>query len=468
MLRNSLSLFLLLPFLLACETTTESTTPPSENDTSVARSATQDMTNGLLQNPDWSKNAVIYEVNLRQYTEEGTLTAFAERLPQLQKLGVDILWLMPVQPIGKKNRKGELGSYYSIQDYTAINPEYGSMEDFKALVSQAHDLGFKVILDWVANHTAWDHVWTETHPEWYIQDAAGNFQAPVADWSDVIDLDYGQPALRNAMIEAMQFWVEETDVDGFRCDVANMVPLDFWREARTQLNTVKPLFMLGEMSDPAYHEVFEMSYAWDLHHIFNEVAQGTKNAFDIRKQLQADQDSFPEGAYRMHFTSNHDENSWQGTTQERLGDAAESFAVLSYLLPGMPLIYSGQEAGLNKRLAFFEKDPISWPQRSRMRQIYQTLNTLVESEAALWQGPYQGSFELVNTANDALMLVFIRRQGNSEIVGLFNLSPAGQEVQIYGDQVKGIYQNAFTGQSLEMVPGVTQTFEPWGYGVLVK
>ncbi|MEL6654759.1 MAG: alpha-amylase family glycosyl hydrolase, partial [Bacteroidota bacterium] len=200
------------------------------------------MTNGLLQNPDWSKNAVIYEVNLRQYTEEGTLTAFAERLPQLQKLGVDILWLMPVQPIGKKNRKGELGSYYSLQDYTAINPEYGRMEDFKALVSQAHDLGFKVILDWVANHTAWDHVWTETHPEWYIQDAAGNFQAPVADWSDVIDLDYGQPALRNAMIEAMQFWVEETDVDGFRCDVANMVPLDFWREARTQLNTVKRLF----------------------------------------------------------------------------------------------------------------------------------------------------------------------------------------------------------------------------------
>lgn len=467
MLRNSLLLCLLIVFISACDTSSGTSTPPSENDTSVARSASQDMANGLLQNPEWSKNAVIYEVNLRQYTEEGTLAAFAERLPQLQRLGVDILWLMPVQPIGQKNRKGKLGSYYSIQDYTAVNPEYGSMDDFKALVAQAHDLGFKVILDWVANHTAWDHVWTESHPDWYTHDAEGNFQAPVADWSDVIELDYDQPALRNAMIEAMRYWVEEGDVDGFRCDVANMVPLDFWREARSQLNEGKSIFMLGEMSEPEYHEVFEMSYAWDLHHIFNEVAQGTKNALDISKQLQADQDRFPEGAYRMLFTSNHDENSWQGTTQERLGEAAESFAVLSYLLPGMPLIYSGQEAGLNKRLAFFEKDPISW-QASRMRNIYQTLNELVETEEALWQGPYQGSFELVNTANDALILVFIRRQGNSEVVGLFNLSPAEQEVQLYGEAVKGIYKNAFTGQALEMVPGVTQTFEPWGYGVLVK
>ncbi len=422
---------------------------------------------GLLANPAWSKDAVIYEVNIRQYTEEGTFNAFAERLPELQRLGVDILWLMPVQPIGKENRKGTLGSYYSIQDYTAVNPEFGSMADLKSLVAKAHEMGFKVILDWVANHTAWDHVWTQSHKEWYTLDATGNFQAPVEDWSDVIDLNYEQPALRNAMIEAMQFWIDEADIDGFRCDVANMVPLDFWESARAKLNESKEIFMLGEMSEPEYHTAFEMSYTWDLHHAFNEVAQGTKNAYDLRKLIQTELDSFPTGAYRMLFTSNHDENSWQGTTQERMGAAAESFAVMTYMLPGMPLIYSGQEGGLDKRLAFFEKDPIQWGS-SRMRRVYTVLNELKEAEPALWQGPYAGSFQFVPTTNDALMLVFVRKQGDSEIAVLFNLSPAAQEVQMMGNEIEGDYVNAFTGQNVQMVPGVIQTFEPWGYGVLVK
>ncbi|MFK7924372.1 MAG: alpha-amylase family glycosyl hydrolase [Bacteroidia bacterium] len=461
------SLFLMLLILSGCSSDTKSDSSSVSEPNTNAIKQVEVQADGLLSNPDWSKDASIYEVNIRQYTPEGTFAAFAERLPELERLGVDILWIMPVQPIGQKNRKGSLGSYYSIQDYTAINPEYGSMADFKALVKQAHELGFKVILDWVANHTAWDHVWTETHKDWYTLDAAGDFQAPVEDWSDVIDLNYGQPAMRNAMIEAMQFWIKEADIDGFRCDVANMVPLDFWESARASLNELKPVFMLGEMSEPSYHSAFEMSYTWDLHHLFNEVAQGSKNAYDLRKQIQADEDSFPSSAYRMLFTSNHDENSWEGSAGERLGEAAESFAVMSYMLPGMPLIYSGQEAGLAKRLAFFEKDPINWS-ASRMRRVYQVLNELKEKEPALWQGPYAGGIEFVPTSNDALMLVFIRKQADSEVVALFNLSPAAQEVQMMGNEIEGMYTNAFTGQNVKMMPAVIQTFEPWGYGVLVK
>lgn len=461
------SLFLILLIWGGCSPDANPETEPASETQTNELTPVEAKAEGLLSNPEWTKDASIYEVNIRQYTPEGTFAAFAERLPELQRMGVDILWIMPVQPIGLENRKGSLGSYYAIQDYTAINPEFGSMADFQALVNKAHELGFKVILDWVANHTAWDHVWTETHKDWYNLDASGNFQAPVEDWSDVIDLNYDKPAMRNAMIEAMQFWVKQTDIDGFRCDVANMVPLDFWESARASLNKLKPVFMLGEMSEPSYHSAFEMSYTWDLHHLFNEVAQGSKNAYDLRNQIQADADSFPASAYRMLFTSNHDENSWQGTTTERLGEAAESFAVMSYLLPGMPLIYSGQEAGLAKRLAFFEKDPINWS-AGRMRRVYQTLNELKEKEPALWQGPYGGSIELVPTSNDALMLVFIRKQGDSEVVALFNLSPAPQEVQMMGNEIEGMYTNAFTGQNVKMLPAVIQTFEPWGYGVLVK
>lgn len=210
--------------------------------------------------PEWVKNAVIYEVNVRQYTPEGTFNAFTEHLPRLKTLGVDILWFMPVNPIGVKNRKGPLGSYYSVKDYTAVNPEFGTMEDFRRLVEQVHEQGMYAIIDWVPNHTAWDHRWTKEHPDWYKQDEKGEFVSPF-DWTDVIQLDYDNEEMRQEMIEEMIFWIRESDIDGYRCDVAHMVPVDFWDEARKELDKVKPVFMLAESDQYFLHKnAFDMTY----------------------------------------------------------------------------------------------------------------------------------------------------------------------------------------------------------------
>ncbi|MDZ7741384.1 MAG: alpha-amylase family glycosyl hydrolase [Bacteroidota bacterium] len=333
--------------------------------------------NGTFHYPEWSRDDVIYEVNIRQYTPEGTFKAFEEHLPRLKEMGVDILWLMPVHPIGEKNRKGSLGSYYSVKDYLAVNPEFGTKEDFRSLVGKAHELGMYVILDWVANHTAWDNVWVEEHPAWYVKDSSGNFISPF-DWTDVIKLDYDNAGMRRAMKDALLYWVKEENIDGYRCDVAGEVPIDFWNEASAELYAVKPVFMLAEAELPEHHEkAFNMSYAWEMHHVMNEVAKGNENANKIQEVLDKNMARFPQGAYRMYFTSNHDENSWNGTVYERMGDAAETFAALTYVLPGMPLIYSGQEAGLDKRLLFFEKDSISWDEM-KLLDFYTRLNEIKE------------------------------------------------------------------------------------------
>ena len=306
---------------------------------------------------DWTKNANIYEVNIRQYTEEGTIKAFQKHLPRLKEMGVDILWLMPVFPVGELNRKGSLGSYYAVKDYKDINAEFGNINDFKELVKEAHSLGMYVILDWVANHSAWDNPWATEHPEWYQRDDSGNFVSPF-DWTDVIAFDYNNADMRNAMTDALKFWITETDIDGYRCDVAGMVPTDFWDNARDHMEAIKPVFMLAEDEDnpDLLRKAFDMNYGWKLHHIMNDIAKGKKNANDIWDYMAWNDSVYPTNAYRMYFTSNHDENSWNGTVKERMGDAGEAMAILSYTVPGMGLVYSGQEAGLDKRLRFFEKD----------------------------------------------------------------------------------------------------------------
>ena len=322
-----LSSFFLSLLIVSCNVKTEQKSPESK-----------------VNSPEWSKNAVIYEVNVRQYTPEGTFNAFAAHLPRLKELGVDILWFMPITPIGELNRKGSLGSYYSVKDYRDVNPEFGTMEDFKNLVAQAHEQGMYVILDWVANHTAWDNYLVEQHPEWYAKNDNGEMISPF-DWSDVVQLDYNQPGLRDYMADALKFWVTEANVDGFRCDVAEMVPTDFWNRARAELDQIKPVFMLAEAEVPEHHEyAFDMSYGWEFHHIMNNIAKGTMNADNIQEYLTKEAGRFPANAYRMQFITNHDENSWNGTVFERLGDAVETMAVLSYTIPGMPLIYSGQES----------------------------------------------------------------------------------------------------------------------------
>ena len=390
----------------------------------------------------WSRHAAIYQVNVRQFSADGTLKAAQAELPRLKALGVDILWLMPLQPIGKLERKGTLGSYYSIRDYTAVNPEFGTLADARAYVQAAHALGMKVILDWVANHTAFDHAWTHEHKDWYKLDAHGqvfpvtfNAGAPNEEhWSDVTALNYDSPALRDAMIAAMQFWVRETDLDGFRCDVASLVPTPFWERARRELDAVKPMFMLAESDAPDLHRsAFDMTYSWDLAALFHHVGQGRAGAAELRDWARQEPHGYPPSAYRMRFTSNHDFNSWNGTDAELYGDAYLPLAVLTFTLPGMPLIYGGQEARLTKRLEFFEKDPIAWKTRE-LQPFYTGLLTLKHSHPALANGQYGGTLTVLDVGNDQLF-AFRRQLGADAVTVVVNVTKAAQACRLGKDDL---------------------------------
>jgi glycosidase len=414
--------------------------------------------------PEWSKNANIYEVNIRQYTPEGTLLAFVKHMPRLKEMGVDILWLMPVNPIGELNRKGTLGSYYAIKDYMAVNPEFGTMEDLQLLVGRAHELGMKVILDWVANHTAWDNPLVTDHPGWYKKDTAGKLVSPY-DWTDVLQLDFEQMDLGEYMIGAMKFWVDTADIDGFRCDVAGMVPTGFWIRARRELDKVKPLLMLAEAEKPELvEEAFDMDYGWELHHIMNKIAKGEKNAKDIICYFRKNDSVYPGNTYRMYFTSNHDENSWQGTEFERMGEAATAMAALSAVLPGMPLIYSGQEAALDKRLRFFEKDTISWDQNQEYADFYKVLLDLKKRNPALWNGNEGGLMELIPVC-DSTILAFTRQKNEHRILAIFNLSPEKKEFKFKGFAYPGNYTEVFTGDEKYIKERAPFSLEPWDFKI---
>ncbi|MCO6446929.1 MAG: alpha-amylase [Ignavibacterium album] len=416
--------------------------------------------------PDWAKNSTIYEVNLRQFTKEGTFNSFLQHLPRLKELGIDILWLMPINPIGKLNRKGTLGSYYSVKDYVDINPEFGTKEDFKTLVDEIHNHGMHVIIDWVANHTAWDNKWVKTNPEFYTKDSSGNFVPPVPDWSDVIDLNYDNKELWKEMISALKYWVSEFDIDGYRCDVAGMVPIEFWNEVRTELDKIKPVFMLAEWDTPEMHKfAFDMTYDWDLHKIFNGVYAKERNSSDIIKHILNDQKKYPDYAYRMQFTSNHDENSWNGTEYERLGKAAEVFAVLTYVIPGMPLIYNGQEIGFNKRLEFFEKDSIIWKE-NKFEKLYKNLNELKEKNKALWAGIESGSVDFINNNND--ILIIRRSKENKEVIGFFNLTEKETEANTRLEKASGVYIGFNNDQQIELNGNFQLKLKPWSYIIFYK
>lgn len=417
--------------------------------------------------PEWSKNLAIYEVNLRQFSPGGTFREFEAHLPRLRDLGVGIIWLMPINPIGEQNRKGTLGSYYSVKDYLAVNPEHGTMEEFTHLVRAIHDHGMYVIIDWVANHTAWDNGLAREHPEWFMRDAQGSFVPPVADWSDVIDLNYDVPELWDYMVDALCFWVRETDIDGFRCDVAGMVPTGLWERARAALDAVKPVFMLAEWDTPEMHPWFDMTYDWGLYRALNAIAGGKKNAKAIAAHLARDRRRFPSHAYRMQFTSNHDENSWNGTEYERLGQGAEACAVVASMLPDMPLIYSGQEAGLDRRLAFFEKDPIQW-EHHRMAEVYRVLLGHKKDNPALWNGEAGGSMIPVRTDRDKTVTAFVRRKDPHRVFVAANLSPQPQSVRFRGMDFVGDYQDAFNGSRVTLARKATLDLGPWEYRVYVR
>lgn len=421
--------------------------------------------NAQLKTPDWAKNATIYEVNVRQYTPEGTFAAFQKHLPRLKELGVDILWLMPINPIGEKNRKGTLGSYYSVKDYKDINPEFGNKNDFKNLVDEIHKLGMYVIVDWVANHTAWDHDWVINHPEYYTKDSLGNFIPPVADWADVVDLNYDNTDLRKEMIDALCYWVKDFNIDGYRCDVAGMIPTEFWNNAREELDKIKPVFMLAEWETPDLHEkAFEMTYAWDIHKLLNSIYKGEKSPEDLKDLIVNDKRKFQDYAYRMLFTSNHDENTWNGTEFERLGEAAEMFAALTYVIPGMPLIYNGQEAGFNKRLEFFEKDEIKWSE-NKFSELYKKLNQLKKSNKALANGKYGGKLDFVNFPDNSKLMCLIRTKEENKVIGLFNMSNQEVKINIDNENLKGKFKIFGIGTNIEIKDRLSLVILPWSYKI---
>ncbi len=405
---------------------------------------------------DWSHQASLYEVNVRQFTPEGTLAAFEAHLPRLAQMGVGALWFMPIQPIGVKHRKGGQGSYYAIRDYTAVNPGFGTLADFRRVVDQAHALGMKVLLDWVANHTAWDHPWVTSHKTRYKLDAHGEPYAVtfregtphVEYWTDVVGLDYLHPGaqadLWPAMTEAMAFWLREAHIDGFRCDVASLVPTPFWEQARIKLDAIKPVFMLAESDAVDLHRsAFDMTYDWDLHDQLRAIAQGKADAQALRAWWQRRQAKYPADAYRMTFTGNHDSNSWHGSDVEFYGSvpAFKAMAVLAATLPGMPLVYGGQEAFYEKRLKFFERDPIDWKDYP-LAGFYAELLSLKKARPALGNGQHGGGLQWHDTGSEQVV-AYTRERGTSRVWVAVNLGARPQATPVPG--------------------GGSATLPPWGW-----
>ncbi|MCR5889049.1 alpha-glucosidase C-terminal domain-containing protein [Hymenobacter sp. J193] len=466
----TLRLFLLaLPLLLA------SCHSAYDNITECAPAAPPQYT---IRHPQWADSASIYEVNIRQYTPEGTFKAFEQHLPRLQQMGVGILWLMPVQPIGQLNRKGTLGSQYSIRDYRAVNPEFGTMADLRQLVAEAHKRDMHVILDWVANHTSWDSQLARQHPEWFTKGPQGRFVPPVHDWQDVIDLDYSKPELRRYMQESMAYWVREADFDGFRCDVAGLVPMDFWVQTRQLLEKRKPVFMLAEWDElhsPPFlkkgefdpntgmlEKAFDATYALRMRYLLDSISRGRQPLAALDAYRAVERSRYPASAYLMYFTSSHDINSWDGTEYERLGKDALPQAVLAALLPGIPMVYSGQEAALKKRLRFFDKDTITW-RGYPLQDFYTKLLQLKKRHPALRNGDPASQFAKLEDGSPKVY-AFLRRKAKAAVLTAVNFDSQPHELAL-GIVAPGVYRELFSGQVLRMGAGSKLLVPAHGYRV---
>ena len=422
-----------------------------------------------LPQPDWSKDAVIYQVNTRQFSQSGTFDGVIEKLAHIVGLGARILWLMPIHPIGEKHRKGELGSPYAVKDYFAINPEFGDESSLRRLIDEAHALGLKVILDWVPNHSAWDNHLVTQHPEWYARDYKGDFRpSPWWDWSDIIEFDYDQPGLREYMIMAMAYWVEEFDIDGYRCDVAGYVPNDFWRQLRSALENIKPVFLLAEWEDRDLHrDGFNMTYAWSWNEAMHDIAHQKAPVDRLRKYYSWNERAWPRSAYRMTFVSNHDKNAWDGTQQEQFGECLEAAIVLSVLGEGMPLIHNGQEAGESKRLAFFERDPIDW-QAHPIGDLYRKLIHLKKRVPALWNGEYGARMIQVPNSQPDQVLSFVRRQDDVKVFVVLNLSADTADVDFHENLYRDEYIDLFEASCTRIPQTDNLSLTPWAYRVFVS
>ncbi len=457
-----------LLFSVSCKQDKAQTSSSGQNEAPVMLTPPVHKKNGIFF--DWLKNANVYEVNVRQFTDEGTFSALLPHLPRLKKMGVDVLWLMPIYPISKTKRKGDLGSYYAVSDYKDVNPEFGNKAQFRQLVDSIHSLRMKVILDFVPNHTGWDHVWIKEHPEWFTQDGNGNIIDPIDPntgeswgWTDVADLNFDNQEMRKEMISALEFWVDTYEVDGYRMDVAHNVPDDFWDQVSKALFAKKKdIFMLAEseVSTHRNNDNFHVTYGWSFHHLLNEIAKGEKTAADIAKWYKEDREKFSKG-WHMHFTSNHDENSWNGTVFERYGDADKCMTALTFTFDGMPLIYGGQEEPLKKRLEFFEKDPIPFG-NYEYEEFYRRLLQVKHMNRALWNGSY-GVEPNIIVADDKL-LVFEKKNGEDEVICMFNLSNEPVKYTLHRDAP--MFENITAARRFEGGEGMSVYLDSWDYKIL--
>lgn len=415
--------------------------------------------------------SVMYEVNIRCYTEEGTFSAFREHLPRLKELGVDVLWLMPIHPISETNRLGTLGSYYSITDFYGINPEFGTKDDFHDLMEQAHEMGFKVLMDIVFNHTGWDNQWITDHKDWYTQDTRGNILIPEGTtWTDVADLNFNNQALRTELINVLKYWVDEFDIDGFRCDAAGKIPRDFWEEAITALRPSKTLFWLAE--DDAdislVDNLFHANYSFEFMFLIKDVVNGAKSASQVQMFVNKNKTRYPLGTFPLLYTSNHDVNSWEGTDDVLLGDAKDVFSLLTFSIPGMPMIYSGQEVNNDKSLQFFDKDEINWNNVSNHPRslFYKQLIILRKDNLALSHLEME-NVEFVFDGNEDT-LCFVRSKDENKVIILVNLSNQNQTLEVDLSDYVGSYVDYFGNGNVQINDVESFVLEPWGFMVLVK
>ncbi len=470
---------IIVTVLISCKT-------EKKENTTVKKETTEKLAE---VSPAMMENAVIYEANIRQYSPEGTFDAFTKDIPQLKELGVKIIWLMPIHPISEIKRKAKgdvfmsdiedveerkkyLGSYYSVSDYTKVNPDYGTKDGFRELLNTAHNNGMYVILDWVPNHTGWDHPWIKTNPEFYTKNDKGEITDPIDPrtgkswgWTDVADLNYDNKELWKEMTNDMKYWITNFDVDGFRCDVAGEVPTPFWKYATTELHKEKKLFMLAEAWQPELlrDSLFDMAYAWEGHHIMNEIAQSKKTVKDWDGYITKIDTMYQKDGILMNFITNHDENSWNGTVNERMGDAGEMMLALSYLTPGIPLIYSGQEYDMNHRLKFFEKDSIP-KTKGKVWSILEKLGKLKNSNPALNGGKKAASYTRINTDKDETILAFERTKGGNKIIFIANLS---NESTSFSIPITDSFNDYMNNSELSLKEDQQVTFKPWEYKVLI-
>ncbi|MCP5396044.1 MAG: alpha-amylase [Sphingomonadaceae bacterium] len=425
-----------------------------------------------ISHPEWTQTAVLYQINTRQFTPEGTFKAAQEQLPRLKELGVDIIWLMPIHPIGKENRKGTLGSPYSVQDYYAVNPEFGTEEDFRNFVEAAHKQGFKVILDLVANHTAWDNAMAKEHPDWYEKDWKGDFRpTPWWDWSDVIDLDWSKPGVREHVGGAMEYWVREFDIDGYRADVAGYVPLDFWEAARARLDAIKPVFMLAEWkSSELTRASFDAVYSWEWHQTIKKIAKGEADATALYGYYAENESAWPKEAMRLTYIANHDSNAWEGTQYENFGPALNAMTALSFTGEGLAMIYNGQEACNAKRLEFFEKDPIDWGQGTDCDygQLLKDLITFRDANPALHNAPWGATMQKVENDKPQQLFAWVRQKDGNKVLGLFNLSGKPVSAKLADALPDGDYVEFGSGNVVTIKAGDTVELPAWGYRLLAS